>query len=92
LNEEHIVDIACGPTHSAALNAAGQLYVWGSSTTTGTSSSGAVSASLPLLTAGISQSHWVQVACGSDHCTLLLVSSSGELCHEHCNLVIALYV
>ena len=69
LSGKHIVDVACGPTHSAALTAAGQLYVWGSSI------SGASSSSPLLISPG--SSRLVQVACGSGDCTLVLLYSSG---------------
>ena len=81
LSGKHIADIACGPMHSAALTASGQLYVWGSSGLPSSSSSSAAAAascklSVPLLISP-SSSRFVQVACGSGDCSLLLLYSSG---------------
>ena len=70
-----LVDIACGPTHSAALTASGQLYVWGCCAPA-SSPSASCKLSHPLLISP-SSSRFVQVACGSGDCALLLLYASG---------------
>jgi len=79
LRGKHLVDIACGPTHSAALTSTGQLYVWGSSCAGSSPSSSSCKVSVPLLISPGS-SRFVQVACGSADCALLLLYSSGSSC------------
>jgi len=78
LRGQHLVDIACGPSHSTALTAVGQLYVWGSSIAQSLSPSTASSCkvSTPLLISPGS-ARFVQVACGSGDCAVLLLYSSG---------------
>jgi len=78
LNGKHLVEIACGATLSAALTASGQLYIWGSTAAPSSPSASAAFHRLshPLLIT-TSSSRFMQVACGSGDCTLLLLCSSG---------------
>jgi len=77
LSGKHLADIACGPMHSAALTAAGQLYVWGScDSQSSPSASSSCKLSVPHLISA-SSSHFEQVACGSTDFSLLLLCSSG---------------
>lgn len=75
LDAHHIIHIACGTTHSLALNQWGQIFAWGSDTYGQLGHQlGQSVQPVPKIVKALATQHIVQIACGQKH-TVVLTNS-----------------
>lgn len=77
LTGTRVVAVACGRTHSVALDSAGQVYSWGSGDDGVLGHGDTQSRAAPTRCAQLAAVHVASVACGSRH--TLALSDKGEL-------------